>query len=527
MSPSGSTMEEKLSSIMDVLAKAAVSEISQLFSEASATLQLQITQSREENEALRTRMKEMRSELFSLRLQTRSKASGAAIRFALTRDNICKPETSSLGNGLKPLMDHKAVGHSPFHSRSKSEASSVTSPAEETPNIILIRIEEDISGCRPAEDCDAFGDCSTQSGATLESLHVDAAGSSHVFSQNAELRILSVHGRGGGQLVMEGHDTLFTASEVEALNSLSADCSVAQSLDCGERMDCRKQLAVQETQDNFLKEEEEDIGGFWPPVEDCSDIKDCSTQHGAASDSLHPDAPGSSHMFSPVHSREKPYRCEQCMKGFKRRGELTTHMRIHSGEKPYRCDQCLKGFKRRCELTTHMRIHSGEKPYRCDQCMKRFSQSGHLTMHMRIHSREKPHRCDQCMKRFSQSCSLKKHMMIHSGEKPYRCDQCMKRFSRSFSLKIHMRIHSTEKPYRCDQCMKSFKRSYDLKIHMRVHSGEKPYRCDQCMKRFSQSISLKTHMRIHSKEKPYRCDQCMKGFSQSCHLKIHMRIHSR
>ncbi|CAL8279260.1 unnamed protein product [Arctogadus glacialis] len=214
MSPSGSTMEEKLSSIMDVLAKAAVSEISQLFSEGSATLQLQITQSREENEALRTRMKEMRSELFSLRLQTRSKASGEAIRFALTRDNICKPETTSLGNGLKPLMDHKAVGHSPFHLPSK-------------------------------KDCDAFGDRSTQSAATLESLQVDAAGSSHVSSQNAELRILSVYAQGGGQLVMEGHDTLFTASEVEALNSLSADCSVAQSLDCGERMDCRKQLAVQ------------------------------------------------------------------------------------------------------------------------------------------------------------------------------------------------------------------------------------------------------------------------------------------
>ena len=31
---------------------------------------------------------------------------------------------------LKPLMDHKAVGISRFHSTSKSEASSVTSPAE-------------------------------------------------------------------------------------------------------------------------------------------------------------------------------------------------------------------------------------------------------------------------------------------------------------------------------------------------------------------------------------------------------------
>ena len=96
-----------------------------------------------------------------------------------------------------------------------------------------------------AEDCDAFGDRSTQSAATLESLPVGTPGSSHVSSQNAALRILSVHAQGGGQLVVEGHDILFTAAEVESLNSLSADCSVAKSLDCGKRLDCRKQLAVQ------------------------------------------------------------------------------------------------------------------------------------------------------------------------------------------------------------------------------------------------------------------------------------------
>ncbi|XP_056449702.1 zinc finger protein 583-like isoform X2 [Gadus chalcogrammus] len=419
MSPCGSTMEEQLSSIMDVLAKAAVSEISQLFSEGSATLQLQITRSREENEALRTRMKEMRSELFSLRLQTRSKASGAASRFALARDNIGKPRTTSQGNessssGLKPLIYHKAVGHSPFHSPSKSVESSVTSPAEGTPGIILIKIEEDISGCRPAEDCNAYGGRSMQSAAASEFLHVVAPSSSHVSSQNAELRILSVRG-----LAVEGHETLFNVSELEALNSLSADCSVAKSLDCGERLDCRKELAVQETPDNILIKVEEDIGGSIPPVEDCNDIRDCSTQPGATSDSLHPDAPGSSHMsshkFSRVHSLEKPYRCDQCMKGFKRSYDLKIHMRIHSGERPYKCEQCMKRFSQSYNLKIHMRIHSREKPYRCEQCMKRFSQSYHLKIHMRIHSGEKPCVCLQCKASFSDPRHLREHMINAHG----------------------------------------------------------------------------------------------------------------
>ena len=99
MSPCGPTLEEQLSSIMDVLAKAAVSEISQLFSEGSATLRLQITRSLKENQALRMRMKVMRSTLFSLRIQTRSNASCAASRFTLARANICKPQTKPQGDG--------------------------------------------------------------------------------------------------------------------------------------------------------------------------------------------------------------------------------------------------------------------------------------------------------------------------------------------------------------------------------------------------------------------------------------------
>ncbi|XP_030215986.1 zinc finger protein 679 isoform X6 [Gadus morhua] len=326
--------------------------------------------------------------------------------------------SSSSSSGPKPLMDHKAVVHPPFHSPSKSEALSVTSPAEETPGIILIKIEEDISGCRPAEDCDAFGDRISQSGATLESLHVDAPGSSHVSSQNTELRILSVHRQGGGQLVVEGHDTLFTASELEALNSLSAHNSVAKSLDCGAWLDCRKELAVQETPDNILIKEEVGIGGCIPPVADCNDI---STQQGATSDSLHPDAPGSSHMsshkFGPPRSRKKSYRCDECMKVYSSGFSLKIHMRIHSGEKPYRCDQCMKGFRRSYDLKSHMSIHSGEKPYRCDQCTKGFSHSCSLKIHKRIHSGEKPSVCHQCNVSYSRASSLRRHMSKqHKGK---------------------------------------------------------------------------------------------------------------
>ena len=72
-----------------------------------------------------------------------------------------------------------------------------------------------------------------------------APGSSHMSSHSEELKILRVYGKGEGPLAEDGHDTLFTASEVEALNSLSADHSAAKSLERGERLVCREELSVQ------------------------------------------------------------------------------------------------------------------------------------------------------------------------------------------------------------------------------------------------------------------------------------------
>ncbi|CAL8407013.1 unnamed protein product [Arctogadus glacialis] len=449
---------------------------------------------------------------------------------------------------------------------------------------------------RTHSDCDAFVDRSTQRGATSESLVVDAPGPSHMSSHTDEMKILCVHGKGDGPLAVDGHDTLFTASEVEALNSLPADHSAAKSLERGERLVCREELSVQQqTPDTISIKVEEDIGGGSPSVEDGIDIRDCSTQRGATSESLRVDAPGSSHMSSHnrelrslsvygqgegllavdghdtlfaaselealsslsadhsvakslncsvrlvrleeltghqggrkgrpgvlcgkvipndanmIHTDEEQYKCDHCMMCFSRKGYLKVHMRTHSGEKPFRCDQCTKRFTQSGSLKVHMRTHSGEKPYRCDQCIKRFSQNGALKVHMRTHSGEKPYRCDRCTMRFRKKSHLKIHLMIHSGEKPYKCDQCTKRYTHISALKTHMRTHTGETPFKCDQCTKRFSLKGTLNRHIATHSGEKPYKCDQCTKRFGEKSKLKRHMRTHSGEKPYGCDQYMKS----------------
>ena len=67
------------------------------------------------------------------------------------------------------------------------------------------------------------------------------------------------------------------------------------------------------------------------------------------------------------------------------------HMEAEHGESPNLCLTCGKTFKRKRNLTEHLRCHTGEKFYICSVCDKPFSRSTHLTNHMKIHSEETPY----------------------------------------------------------------------------------------------------------------------------------------
>ena len=84
---------------------------------------------------------------------------------------------------------------------------------------------------------------------------------------------------------------------------------------------------------------------------------------------------------------KKQYKCSYCGKIWKKKNDLTKHIRMHTGERPFQCEYCPKAFKQKHHLTKHIRTHIGEKPYKCHYCDKRFryvwNRIGHVD---KVHS---------------------------------------------------------------------------------------------------------------------------------------------
>ncbi|KAM4621114.1 uncharacterized protein ACJ7VT_005540 [Polymixia lowei] len=397
------SLETQLVSIMDVLAKAAVAEITQLFSESSTALRLQISQSVRENEALRMKMKVMRNELFSLRLQTRTNSSRPASRFSLARANIAKPRSKSIVL-VKPPVAQKTDGDAasitiPVRNEASSVATQEECAEEESLDVILIKDEEDIGGCRPVEGGqDDFGDHSTAGGVAMGTPNLEAPGSSSMSGHDEELRIVSVHGCGERPLAEES-DILFTAFELQALSSLSPDHTITHDSLLSFNSSGNERLPMRGMQDNGVG-----LGAMksTPTADDKTGKPSHISQYPQQQNPIFP------------HTVSKSLECSFCGERFSNREDLIVHRANHTGESPVTCGLCGKSFVNKNTLSIHMRIHTGEKPYVCPQCGKRFTQNGGLKIHLRTHSGEKPYMCSQCSASFNNPSNLRRHMITHT-----------------------------------------------------------------------------------------------------------------
>ncbi|XP_072296605.1 uncharacterized protein [Eucyclogobius newberryi] len=88
-----------------------------------------------------------------------------------------------------------------------------------------------------------------------------------------------------------------------------------------------------------------------------------------------------------------------------------------SCDRRFGCTYCGKCFSSARGLETHIRVHTGERPFRCGQCGRCFTQSGHLKTHQSVHTGERPFMCQLCGKRFAGKQNLRiHHQKTHPNE---------------------------------------------------------------------------------------------------------------
>ncbi|XP_045076516.1 zinc finger protein OZF-like [Coregonus clupeaformis] len=438
MSINGS-FQAQLSSIMETLTTSAVAEITKLVDYSSALLFSEISRQRGENDALRKALHCMQIEFRTERPKRRNPSVDISLEVQLC-DEI--QNNKAVGDQWFP---DKQLAVSERHEVGETSAPQRSTVKEECPDVKQIILQTDPEGeDRPEE--------------VVETSHLDRPEEVVEASHLEEVEHIS--GEENGCLSLENDFQAMDENQSEAHHSSTAE-----------------------------PEEEDTSQGFSQELEMW-----VKSEPGSESDTV---------SFTPSDAENK----------------IVDHL---TAREMHACSYCNKLFNYCSQLIIHERVHTRERPFVCKQCGKGFSQINNLKKHQLSHrGGEGEHECEECGKAFRHAQSLKNHMAAaHGFGTRLDCETCGKTFYNKSALIAHSTSHS--RAFGCEICGKAFGTKQTLKTHRFTHTGERPFICNYCGKSFAYLCNLKTHERVHTGEKPFGCERCGRCFTQKHCVEKHL-----
>ncbi|XP_004479461.2 zinc finger protein 646 [Dasypus novemcinctus] len=271
----------------------------------------------------------------------------------------------------------------------------------------------------------------------------------------------------------------------------------------------------------------------------------------------------------------RPYRCQQCGRGYRHPGSLVNHRRTHeTGLFP--CTTCGKDFTNPMALKSHMRTHAPEgcrrrRPPRPKEATP--SLQGEMVSPDSWGQRLSPREVWENQTRLTQEIpgcesgpdpkaapgtwadpSARQRegwesqpdpeegaegwgATANSARAPLLPAPASSLLSNLEQYLAESVVNFTggqeptqsppaeeERRYKCSQCGKAYKHAGSLTNHRQSHTLG-IYPCAICFKEFSNLMALKNHSRLHAQYRPYHCPHCPRAFRLPRELLEHQQTH--